>query len=195
MAARKEYDGENEAFLSRWSRRKREAEAAEVLPPATTPAVPVAGQDEAPALTPLDQLNGDSDYRDFFHPRVDEDVRRSALKKLFSDPRYNLMDGLDTYIDDYSKTEPIPPEMLAGLLQAQKILKWASEKPGEHQHEGEAAEPPVAIDGTGPPLAATPSAEEGDGAPASGETADPPVAQTGNSGLPGDVADPSRRAT
>ena len=41
-----------------------------------------------------------------------EDVRRAALKKLFSDPRFNVMDGLDVYIDDYSKTEPIPPEML-----------------------------------------------------------------------------------
>ena len=37
------------------------------------------------------------------------------------------MDGLDTYVDDYSKTEPLPPGMLAGLRQAQNILAWAKE--------------------------------------------------------------------
>jgi hypothetical protein len=58
---------------------------------------------------------------------VNEDVRRAALKKLFSDPHFNVMDGLDTYIDDYSKTEPIPAAMLASLRQAQNILGWAKE--------------------------------------------------------------------
>ena len=54
-------------------------------------------------------------------------VRRAALKKLFSDPHFNVMDGLDVYIDDYSKTEPIPAAMLAGLRQAQNIFQWAKE--------------------------------------------------------------------
>ena len=31
------------------------------------------------------------------------------MKKLFSDPHFNVMDGLDTYIDDYGKPDPIPP--------------------------------------------------------------------------------------
>ena len=30
------------------------------------------------------------------------------MKKLFSDPHFNVMDGLDTYIDDYGKPDPIP---------------------------------------------------------------------------------------
>jgi hypothetical protein len=88
-------------------------------------------------LPPADKLTFDSDYRAFFHPKVDEDVRRAALKKLFSDPRFNVMDGLDVYIDDYSKTEPIPPAMLAGLRQAQKILEWAK---GEEQEKKEGAQ-------------------------------------------------------
>lgn len=33
----------------------------------------------------------------------EESVKRAALKKLFSDPRFNVMDGLDVDIDDYSK--------------------------------------------------------------------------------------------
>ena len=54
-------------------------------------------------------------------------LRRAALQKLFSDPHFNVMDGLDTYIDDYSQPNPLPPAMLAGLRQAQNILAWAKE--------------------------------------------------------------------
>jgi hypothetical protein len=89
-------------------------------------------------LPPLEQLTIDSDYRAFFHPKVGEDVRRAALKKLFSDPRFNVMDGLDVYIDDYSRTEPIPPDMLAGLRQAQNILAWAKEDAEERRRKEEA---------------------------------------------------------
>ena len=115
-----------ETFLGRWSRVKveaRDAEAAPVVPPAA----PSPAEDEPPELPALDQLTIDSDYRGFFHPKVGEDVRRSALRKLFSDPQFNVMDGLDVYIDDYSKSEPIPAAMLAGLKHAQRIIEWAAE--------------------------------------------------------------------
>jgi Protein of unknown function (DUF3306) len=120
-----------EPFLDRWSRRKAEAKQE---PPAAREQ-DAAAKAPPPDLPPLDQLTPDSDYRAFFHPEVDEDVRRAALKKLFSDPRFNVMDGLDVYIDDYSKTEPIPPAMLAGLRQAQKILEWAKGEDKEAPHD------------------------------------------------------------
>lgn len=123
-------DGKGEAFLSRWSRLKREARERPVETPQARPAAADTGA-PPPELPPLDQLTFDSDYRQFFHPGVEEGVRRAALKKLFSDPRFNVMDGLDVYIDDYSKTEPLPAAMLAGLRQAQNILKWA--KGGEEE--------------------------------------------------------------
>jgi len=115
---------ETEPFLSRWSRRKEEALRSPPEPAPNRTADPGA---PAPELPPLDTLTPESDYRAFFHPKVDENVRRAALKKLFSDPHFNVMDGLDVYIDDYSKTEPIPAAMLAGLRQAQSILQWAKE--------------------------------------------------------------------
>jgi hypothetical protein len=118
-----------EGFLGRWSRVKREAretEAAPVDKPRQSPS-PLQAEDEPPALPAVEELTFDSDYRDFFHPKVGEDVRRGALRKLFSDPHFNVMDGLDVYIDDYTKTEPIPTAMLAGLKQAQRILEWAAE--------------------------------------------------------------------
>jgi hypothetical protein len=113
-----------EPFLSRWSRRKEEALRS---PPEPAPDRTADPEGPAPELPPLDTLTPESDYRAFFHPKVNEDVRRAALKKLFSDPHFNVMDGLDVYIDDYSKSEPIPAAMLAGLRQAQNILQWAKE--------------------------------------------------------------------
>ncbi|HUF80817.1 MAG TPA: DUF3306 domain-containing protein [Burkholderiales bacterium] len=100
--------------------------------PVATTADPEA---PAPPLPVVEDLTPDSDFRAFFHPKVGEDVRRAALKKLFSDPRFNVMDGLDVYIDDYSKSEPIPAAMLAGLAQAQKILGWAKEDEEKREQE------------------------------------------------------------
>ncbi len=133
---------EEEGFLSRWSRRKTDAR--EQPPEAAKPAAPQAeSADAAPLLQPLDELTFDSDFRGFFHPKVDEDLRRSALRKLFSDPHFNVMDGLDVYIDDYSKSEPIPAAMLASLKQAQRILRWAEGKDDEEEttpHDAQGAE-------------------------------------------------------
>src|ERR1043166_896375 len=101
---------EGEKFLSRWSRLKRDPKTAELN--SATPAkltqdaaAPLQGTDKdtnaesaAPQLPPLDELTLDSDFRGFLHPKVDESVKRAALRKLFSDPHFNVMDGLDTYI-------------------------------------------------------------------------------------------------
>jgi len=121
-----------EQFLSRWSRLKEEARQ---QPPAASQTAAVSSKDAEPDLPPLDQLTMDSDFRGFFHPKVSDDVRRAALKKLFSDPHFNVMDGLDVYIDDYSKTEPIPAAMLASLRQAQKILGWAKEDEAQRERD------------------------------------------------------------
>jgi hypothetical protein len=107
---------DDQSFLRRWSRLKREGS---VKPEA-------GGKGEvsaAPAeLPPPDSLNFESDFGAFMRAKVDEGVRRAALKKLFSDPRFNVMDGLDVYIDDYSKEDPIPRGMLAQLQHARITL-------------------------------------------------------------------------
>ena len=104
-----------ESLLSRWSRLKKEAETLAK----TEPVKPLANE---PRLPPVEQLNLESDYTAFFHPKVDEKLRREALRKLFSDPHFNVMDGLDVYIDDYGKPDPIPPEMLARLMESNPLL-------------------------------------------------------------------------
>jgi len=113
----------DQPFLARWSQRKQEAREA---PPAAVPADEVVDT-PVPDLPPVDELTPQSDFSAFMHPKVDADLRRAALRKLFSDPHFNVMDGLDTYIDDYSKSDPLPAGMLAGLRQAQNILAWAKE--------------------------------------------------------------------
>jgi hypothetical protein len=123
---------DNEAFVERWSRLKQEARD---QPPQKAPEKAADPKEPPPELPPVDKLNLESDFRPFFHPKVGEDVRRAALKKLFSDPRFNVMDGLDVYIDDYTKNEPIPPEMMAGLRQAQNILRWAKEDAEERKRK------------------------------------------------------------
>ncbi|MGH8665776.1 MAG: DUF3306 domain-containing protein, partial [Burkholderiales bacterium] len=59
----------------------------------------------------------------FLHPHVAEDLKRQALKKLLHDPRFNVMDGLDVYIDDYSVPSPLEPALARGLAQARYIFE------------------------------------------------------------------------
>ena len=65
-----------------------------------------------PTLDDVARLTRNSDFSPFIGRDVDAAVRNAAMKKLFSDPHFNVMDGLDTYIDDYGKADPIPPSML-----------------------------------------------------------------------------------
>lgn len=84
----------------------------------------------APVLSLEDaqSLTTDSDFRPFMARGVGGDVRNVAMKKLFSDPHFNVMDGLDIYIDDYSKADPIPEGMLRQMVGA-KLLGLFDEKP------------------------------------------------------------------
>jgi hypothetical protein len=113
-----------ETFFARWSRVKSEARQEPVVQepvPAEPPAEPEAAVPE-PTLEQVQELTSDSDFTPFIARGVDETVRRAALKKLFSDPHFNVMDGLDTYIDDYNKFEPLTPLMVAALNHAKDFI-------------------------------------------------------------------------
>jgi hypothetical protein len=129
-------------FLSRWSRLKQEAREKPVQDDPAPPRElsPADPQAPPPELPPVESLNADSDFRPFFHPSVDEDLRRGALKKLFADPRFNVIDVMDIDIDDYSKLEPLAPAVAATMKQAQRIMDWAREAEEERkQAEANAA--------------------------------------------------------
>ena len=93
----------------------------------------------APELPPVDSLQGlDSDYRDFLRPEVDPATRSAALKKLFGDPHFNKMDGLDIYIDDYTQAETIPETMLRAMNQARTLGLFDDENKEEKEQEQQA---------------------------------------------------------
>ena len=143
-------------FLTRWSRRKLDVQdgkpvLAEPLAPAVrTPAsqshpdsspVSRTAQDapvgdaavaETPPEVPLPTLEDaraltlQSDFKPFMARGVAAEVKNAAMKKLFTDPHYNVMDRLDTYIDDYSLPDPIPEAMLRQMVSA-KFLNLFNE--------------------------------------------------------------------
>ena len=115
---------DKEAFLSRWSRLKRQTEEPK---PAETP---------APAtLPPVETLTPESDVSDFMHPKVRDELRRLALKKLFSDPHFNIPDPFEPFSGDWNLAEPISPEVLAGLNQARTVLFREEEEEKQRQEE------------------------------------------------------------
>ena len=81
-----------------------------------------------PTLADVALLTHDSDYARFIAPGIDEGVKRAALKKLFTDPHFNIMDGLDTYIDDYGKPDPIPLSMLRQMNQSKFLRLFDDEE-------------------------------------------------------------------
>lgn len=143
----------DDGFFSRWSKRKdavREGKPVEAEPrPSPRPAPAVAAEtEEAPPVLRSDReelpapppptleealaLTPESDFTRFVAPGVSPEVKNAALKKLFSDPHFNIMDRLDTYIDDYSQPDPIPTEMLKQLASA-KFLGLFDEKKEAHE--------------------------------------------------------------
>ena len=118
--------------LKRWSSRKLAAarETTIAQPADVVPRIPQSSatqtnpnpQPALPALPPIESLTFDSDFAAFLKPDVDEALKRVALKKLLHDPRFNVMDGLDVYIDDYSKPDPIDPDVVKQLVQARYLF-------------------------------------------------------------------------
>jgi hypothetical protein len=112
-----------------------------------------------PTLDEATALTRGADISRFMAPKVGEDVKRVALKKLFADPHFNVMDGLDTYIDDYSKSTPIPPSVLRKMAQAQmlRLFDDDDERPAAPGPvpEAQAAAPQASPDGAVPAAVTT----------------------------------------
>ena len=138
----------DETFLGRWSRRKQEkpetviaedhalaqartfGESIAPSPPGGDEAMPAsAATIPTPADLPaVDSLTREADFSRFMRPDVPPQMKTAALKKLFTDPHFNIMDGLDTYIDDYTRADPIPESMLRKLAQSKMLGLFDSEK-------------------------------------------------------------------
>jgi len=143
---------EQSGFLGRWARRKTDVlQGKPVQEPATSRVVlpePVEtqikpAQEEAaqkPRAMSLDDvrlLTRDSDFKPFMSQNVGADVRNAAMKKLFADPHFNVMDGLDIYIDDYSKPDPIPEAMLRAMTSSKFLKLFDDEEDKEKDRQEE----------------------------------------------------------
>ena len=106
-----------EDFLSRWSRRKREAQQAKAEVVVT---VERTSEQQTTLLTdadmpPLESLDEHSDYSGFLSPQVSEALRKQALRKLFQSPGFNIRDGLDDYDDDYTQFASLGDTLTADI--------------------------------------------------------------------------------
>lgn len=108
-----------ESALSRWSRRKLEAEqaapAVELTLPGeleTEPSTAAVEAETKPVLTDADMpaiesLTEESDFSGFMSEGVSDELRNLALRKLFRAPVFNIRDGLDEYDEDYTTFEKL----------------------------------------------------------------------------------------
>lgn len=112
-----------ENFFQRWARRKAEqSEGGAAQSNRSTSTEQTEEMSSLPTWQDVEALNAQSDYSAFLAQGVDKSVQRAAMKKLFSDPHFNTMDGLDIYIGDYTKAVALPAGMLAALQHTQKLF-------------------------------------------------------------------------
>ena len=150
-----------EGFLGRWSKRKQESLTAKALPEANAEqdaaqklsASPKFANTELnnsansatantehadaqettlPNMSDVLNLTKESDFAPFVARNVSPEVRNAAMKKLFTDPHYNVMDRLDIYIDDYSKPDPLPLAMMRQLASAKFLNLFEDEEKKEN---------------------------------------------------------------
>lgn len=133
---------DKEPFLSRWSRRKLQPSHDAPAAPPAKPEAPL------PELPPVDQLGFDSDYKGFFHPKVDEALRRQALKKLFGSAHFQTPDMMDDFNEDYTTLlEPLASGAADKLAHAKRTLLGSEQEPpveGPREAAAETAPAPLA---------------------------------------------------
>ena len=186
----------SDGFLGRWAKRKEavrkgeavadapEQEERAVAPPPALASprgggseYPVAEErgegrpaaEPPPTLEDVQSLAPGADVSRFVRADVAPEVKNAALKKLFADPHFNAMDGLDVYIDDYNKADPLPPEMLRKLASAQFLKLFDDEEKAEAAADG----PGDVSDRPAAQTVAQSGARTGDALPPAQDHADP----------------------
>lgn len=95
--------------------------AADRLAPGAPAPIPDASEPPLPTMADVQELTPSSDYQSFMRQGVPGEVRNAAMKKLFTDPHFNVMDGLDIYIGDYNTPDPLPAGMLEKMVGAELL--------------------------------------------------------------------------
>jgi hypothetical protein len=209
-------DREGETFLRRWVKRKAEArnggadavepsaatdpgEAAPVEVPASPRTIETRAPEESPRrgppersdvdMPPLDSLDQDSDYSPFLSPGVSRELRRTALRQLFRQPKFNAETCLDDFQDDFLNFQPLGDIVTADMRhmaeveakrEATRVARAAEETPpSEH---GLIADGQAGGQGDGPaPLERADAEGAGEADPRETAGAEPPGSTDGAS--------------
>lgn len=193
-----------EGFFSRWSQRKVQVRQGEAPPepvhaivpapaPAQPPAPAIAASVPAPAepalppptLDEVARLPEGAEVARFVARGVDPSVKNAALKKLFADPHFNVMDGLDIYIDDYGRPDPLPAAMLRQMAQSRFLGLFDEDRPATAP-ESLADATPGALPDEDPDLRLQPNDAAGHGGdrPRAGDDAGRPLRGPGDDAQP-----------
>lgn len=176
-----------EGFLDRWSRLKRDGEAAQAEPQAAdaaTGAPDAALQDEAPPPSPEDDrpdeeilaelglphpddLSPGDDFRGFMQAAVPDRLRRIALRKLWrSNPTLANLDGLIDHGEDYTDAATVQAALRTNYVIGGRVFAEA-----EEAMEKIASAVSKSDETAGEPGEAAPDAVENDTGDAAKETA------------------------
>jgi hypothetical protein len=205
---------DDDAFLSRWARRKRmarsggdpdaaqsessapQAALARSAPDAAeTPSE--ADADEAQELTdedmpPLETIDENTDMRGFFSSKVSQQVKKAALRKFFHSPAFNIVDGLDDYDDDFTSFPALGDIITSDMRgQMEREAKRAAESRAD---SGQVTESPAPDEPALAEPAAEPAGElhvEPEGADENSDQAQTTVAASDENVV---TRDPARRA-
>lgn len=112
------------------------------------PSEPHTDPQPAPSLSDTQALTPASDFRPFMGQGVAPEVKNAAMKKLFADPHFNVMDRMDIYIDDYSQPDPLPLAMLRQMNGAKFLNLFEDEDKDKAALAGSPAEDILQTPGT-----------------------------------------------
>ncbi len=150
-------------IMSRWEKRKLAVLEEQKIH--DLEAQPKPEEEEEVFLTdedmpPIEELTADSDYSGFMSPRVSDQLRRLALRKLFHGADFNICDGLDDYDGDYTSfaklgdiiTSDMKHQVEMELRKKARLLeeeaeKEALEESNENSDQDEAEQGEIEQDG------------------------------------------------
>lgn len=141
----------SERFLARWARKKAEAQSGSgevvdpLLDPSDKPAQEVTQLENPPrivedALIPteadLDAVEKTGDVSAFLVDQVPQALKNQAFKALFKNPKFNHVDMMDVYMDDYNNFVPLTTELRDKMSQIKQLLS----RPDLQEQQDEAIE-------------------------------------------------------
>lgn len=89
----------------------------------------------------IDTITSNGDVSMFFNRGVSRELRKAALKHLFSLPALNITDGLNDYDEDYTTFEPLGDIVTSDMkFHAERKARLAEEEEARRLAEAEATE-------------------------------------------------------